>query len=138
MITLRIQARVHRAFQLQQIHDAELREREREGSRVSKVVAAGDWVSAFAEAAERNVPANHDDLVVLARHHLFSSSQSLASSSICCQACLARPSNHRVSRFVYLNIQAAHPSDLARVPAQYRALDCYSLDFGGDEDDHAL
>lgn len=72
MITLRIQARVHRAFQLQQIHDAELREREREGSRVSKVVAAGDWVSAFAEAAERNVPANHDDLVVLARHHLFS------------------------------------------------------------------
>lgn len=72
MIILRIQARVHRALQLQQIHDAELREREREGSRVSKVVAAGDWVSAFAEAAERNVRANHDDLVVLARHHLFS------------------------------------------------------------------
>lgn len=72
MIILRIQARVHRALQLQQIHDAELREREREGSRVSKVVAAGDWVSAFAEAAERNVPANHDDRVVFARHHLFS------------------------------------------------------------------
>lgn len=108
---------------------------------MSKVVAAGDWVSAFAEAAERNVPANHDDLVVLARHHLFSLFTEfglLINLLSGLSGRTIRPSNHRVSRFVYLNIQAAHPSDLARVPAQYRALDCYSLDFGGDEHDHAL
>lgn len=123
-------------LQLQQIHDAESRER--------KAVECPRWLPL--EIGFRHLRRLPSETFRRTMTILWSSldtisspsSQSLASSSICCQACLARPSNHRVSRFVYLNIQAAHPSDLARVPAQYRALDCYSLDFGGDEDDHAL
>jgi len=139
MITLWIQVRVHRAFQLHHIHDAVSRER--------KAVECPRWLPL--EIGFRHLRRLPSETFRRTMTILWSSldtisspsSQSLASSSICCQACFAgpsRPSNHRVSRFVYLDIQAAHPSDLARVPAQYRALDYYSLDFGGDEDDHAL